>query len=263
LGGYFTSVRNFNHNRIACVNINTSIPISSWDPNANNVVYSMVRYQNKIYAGGLFTNIGGQNRTHFAELDTASSSASLWNPAPNNIVHSLFITNDTLLIGGYFSLIEGQQRYRLAEYDLSNHSLNGWAPTFSNTVLHVSSYNGITFIGGIYEEADAVFHPDFAAYYLNLPQSAHEIKKDQGSFTFYPNPSHSSITCNYNLEKSSRVTLKLFDLNGKMKMILLDEKGNAGMNTREVNIEELSSGIYLLRLETEDYISTSKLVKLN
>ena len=43
-------------------------------------------------------------------------------------------------------------------------------------------------------------------------------------------------------------------------MTLMDEEENSGIRSHELPLGEISSGIYLLKLETESKILTSKIV---
>ena len=52
--------------------------VTTWNPNANSYVNSLLRDGSTVYAGGSFTNIGGQPRNYIAALSIGSGSATAW-----------------------------------------------------------------------------------------------------------------------------------------------------------------------------------------
>src|SRR5207244_8983357 len=96
---------------------------TAWNPNANNTVYALAidaTSGSTVYAGGDFTNIGGQLRNRIAALDVSSGQAStLWNPNASNTVFALAATDSAVYAGGSFSTIGGQPRNHIAELDVA------------------------------------------------------------------------------------------------------------------------------------------------
>lgn len=80
-------------------------------------------------------------------------------------------------------------------------------------------------------------------------------------FTVYPNPVNDqlffSYTSNANLEKT---TVEIFDLLGKKVLQRNLEVSNS--NTSSVNITELPSGVYMVRLQLDDTYLTKKIIKM-
>lgn len=81
-------------------------------------------------------------------------------------------------------------------------------------------------------------------------------------FQNYPNPFNPSTTIKYSLSRSMEIKIELFDCVGK-KILDLD-KGfrQSGDHRVELKLDNLPSGIYFYRLNTENYSSTRKLVLL-
>ncbi|RMH71471.1 MAG: choice-of-anchor D domain-containing protein [Gemmatimonadetes bacterium] len=69
------------------------------------------------------------------------------------------------------------------------------------------------------------------------------------AITNYPNPFNPVTTFRYDLPAASPTTLKVYDLNGRLVEILLDEYQPAGQYQLLWDASYLSSGIYLYRLE--------------
>src|SRR5436853_576211 len=67
----------------------------SFNPNANNIVFSIVvQADGKILAGGEFTSIGGQTRHYIARLDPTTGLADSFDPNANGIVYSIAVQAD-------------------------------------------------------------------------------------------------------------------------------------------------------------------------
>ena len=78
----------------------------------------------------------------------------------------------------------------------------------------------------------------------------------------YPNPFNPSTVIKFQLPKASKVSLKIYDVLGEEVAILINSEMNAGEHQVDFNASSLSSGIYLYRLETENYSSAKKMILL-
>ena len=66
----------------------------------------------------------------------------------------------------------------------------------------------------------------------------------------------------FTIPKLSRVLLRVYDVLGREVATLQDGMVKAGYHQVNFNGSELASGIYLIRMETEDYNQTQKVVLL-
>ncbi len=78
----------------------------------------------------------------------------------------------------------------------------------------------------------------------------------------YPNPFNPTTTIEFALPKSSRATLKVFDLLGREVATVVDENLPVGVHKAEWNAGGFSSGVYLYRLQAGDFVETKKLLLL-
>ncbi len=76
----------------------------------------------------------------------------------------------------------------------------------------------------------------------------------------YPNPFNGITAVSFNLSRTDVVNLAVFDINGRMVMELVDGKMNAGYYEYSVDASALSTGVYILRLETPEASASQKLV---
>jgi len=78
----------------------------------------------------------------------------------------------------------------------------------------------------------------------------------------YPNPFNPSTTIRYQLPVNTHVTLKIFDIIGNEVATLVNEEQQPGFYNSQFTIHnsQLSSGVYLYRLQAGDFVSTKKLL---
>lgn len=78
----------------------------------------------------------------------------------------------------------------------------------------------------------------------------------------YPNPFNPVTKIGFYLPQSSHATLKVYDMSGKEVAVLLSKKLNSGNHSFEWTPENLASGVYLYKLQTDHLTRTRKLVLL-
>ena len=121
-------------------------PTSSYGGEVNSITLS----EDKIYIGGQFTQINGQERRLVVELDRATGQLtpnkfgfSVETIAGNRIptVHTLQVHNNQLFIGGRFEIVQEKDRECVASIDLDTYELLDWKPKFgdSSGAIHIAS----------------------------------------------------------------------------------------------------------------------------
>jgi hypothetical protein len=78
----------------------------------------------------------------------------------------------------------------------------------------------------------------------------------------YPNPFNPVTLIKYQLPIKSSVSLKIFDILGKEIETLVNEVKDAGYYQVSFDASNLSSGIYLYTLQTENYFTSKKMILL-
>ena len=78
----------------------------------------------------------------------------------------------------------------------------------------------------------------------------------------YPNPFNPSTTIKYSVTQSSNVVLKIFDVLGKEVATLINEEKPAGNYEVEFDASNLSSGVYLYKLQAGNFVETKKMILL-
>jgi GEVED domain/Secretion system C-terminal sorting domain/Fibronectin type III domain len=81
------------------------------------------------------------------------------------------------------------------------------------------------------------------------------------SLNVYPNPFTDRIQLDFELQKSSNVLIQLYNLNGQLLQALQTDKLSSDMQRFELTTRDLSAGMYLVQLATEDDVVIRKVVK--
>jgi hypothetical protein len=77
----------------------------------------------------------------------------------------------------------------------------------------------------------------------------------------YPNPFNPSTTIRFDLPKTSKVTLKIFNILGEEIATLVSDQLSAGSYSYEWSgTGGMASGVYLYRLEAEGFVQTRKMI---
>jgi hypothetical protein len=81
-------------------------------------------------------------------------------------------------------------------------------------------------------------------------------------FQNYPNPFNPSTTIEFDLPKTSEVTLKVFNILGEEVATLISERLSASSYSYEWDASGLASGVYLYKIETDLYLDIKKMILL-
>lgn len=124
-------------------------------------------------------------------------------------------------------------------------------------------YNSTTYLGG------AVGDPGwFHVGTLKVVSSSTSVENMEIipiSFSLsqiYPNPFNPTTTIYYSIPKTSFVSIKVFDVLGNEIKTLVKEEKIAGNHSIEFNANKLTSGIYLYRMQADNFSETKKLILL-
>ena len=78
-------------------------------------------------------------------------------------------------------------------------------------------------------------------------------------FNNFPNPFNPSTAIRFDVKKSCRVTLKVYDIRGKEVVVLADKRYEAGSHAIRFDASGLASGLYLYRIEMGGFTATRKM----
>jgi len=76
----------------------------------------------------------------------------------------------------------------------------------------------------------------------------------------YPNPFNPLTVIPFTLAEAGRVSVRIYDIRGRMVKRLLDEERNPGQYELRFNARDLSSGIYIYELRSKNFVSRKKMM---
>jgi flagellar hook assembly protein FlgD len=87
------------------------------------------------------------------------------------------------------------------------------------------------------------------------------LNRDDYNLSVYPNPLSAATTISFSLPQSGNVWVKIYDLQGRLICTLASESMIEGehmiiWDARDENRNEVSAGIYVLKLQTAGKIET-------
>ena len=122
---------------------------TSWAPAADDLATTFMLAGDTLFAGGYFSQIGGQPRGFAAALDITSGEALPWNPDADCPVLALARSGATIFLGGLFSQVGAQPRAGIAAVDDDGGSLSAWDPGTDNRSVNALVVAGPTlYVGG-------------------------------------------------------------------------------------------------------------------
>ena len=175
-GGKFTAIGGATRERIAaiCATANCEGEVAAgdataWNPKANGVVDTIAVSGATVYAGGVFTEIGGSLRERVAavcaatkcEGEVAAGNATAWNPElVGTVVLTLAISGSTVYLGGEFTKAGGSARKDIAavcaiakcEGAIAAGKATAWKPNANAKVQVLTVSGGNVYAGGAFTE---------------------------------------------------------------------------------------------------------------
>ncbi len=96
---------------------------------------------------------------------------------------------------------------------------------------------------------------------MSLPNAGPQVPKVFALHQNYPNPFNPATTIEFTLDDNAFVTLKIYDMLGREVATLVDGERKSGVLYKKYfNASNLSSGIYIYRLQTDKKTLVKKLI---
>lgn len=102
------------------------------------------------------------------------------------------------------------------------------------------------------------FNPDTASYaYGYIPVGVNNPQIERVSVSVYPNPATSEVSLSFTLKNAEMLTFDVIDLNGK---VLFTDKASCakGFNAVRFPIDQLSNGLYMIKMKGANLTATEK-----
>ncbi len=91
---------------------------------------------------------------------------------------------------------------------------------------------------------------------------SNNVPSEYKLFNNYPNPFNPNTTIRFNLMKAGDVKLRVYDITGRLIKTLINQRLTAGEFKVDFAGTDLSSGVYIYRIETSDFKDTKKMMLL-
>ena len=200
---------------------------------ATDTIYSDIK---AFYMGYPWTTYIALPPTNITEFSVTISTTVQGFPLPIRIASEL----DNNVLQTYF-------HYQPTYYDFTTAVINY---SHNASGLQPSQYYGarfgvITWIGNYY--ADTAF--------TSLTSGIKEIAGQDNDVMVYPNPANSNLTVELKSNVNELITAQLFTLNGQM---VNEFEIPANENKATLSVNELESGVYVLKLLSGDIFYTKK-----
>lgn len=94
----------------------------------------------------------------------------------------------------------------------------------------------------------------------SITNIGNDIPKEFKLFNNYPNPFNPTTDIKYDLPKSGLVSLKVYDINGRLVKEIINQMQVAGSYTARFEASNLSSGIYFYQLTAGEFKAQNKML---
>jgi len=159
----------------------------------------------------------------------------------------------TLLFTAFFGAVFGQ--YQIPLYAPGN--TGGQSSGQDNNMLSVVGQNasGLTM-----DSNNKVYLGLLAPVRYVLTDAEYTLAGNVQLFQNYPNPFKTETVIPFELSKQAEIKLKVFDILGQQIEVILDQEFPPGKHLVTFEAEKLKSGMFMYRLEVENFVATKTMV---
>ena len=254
LGGDFTHIGGAYRSLVAALDPATGLA-TSWNPAISSAsdpdVRALALAGSTLYVGGYFDHCGGQLRSNLAAIDAGSGQVTGWNPGASNRVLGLGLSGGSLFVDGEFLSLGGQSRDGMGAVDPVSGAATAWDAGSNDRGLTLAASGGDVYVGGSFTQIGAQPRTYFAAFSDGTTGvGGHPVETRLALSAGSPNPAHGSTVVAFTLPVAARVSLALYDAQGRLVRTLLDHAPRpAGEHQVALRTADLHPGLYFERLD--------------
>ena len=251
-------------------------------PAVGNIIYAVTAYNNKIIATsayGVFkTTDGGANWSNISSgiassiYCLANFNNTVYAGSSNNGVYKT--TNDglnwTLLSSGLPGgkairtvFCENEKIYAAVYSSGGIYYLptagSTWIPA-NDGLTQLTCYTVIVYKNYVYAGTYSGIFKRPKSELSSIKEIDKQIPNEYRLYNNYPNPFNPRTVIRCQLPVVSNVILKVYDIQGREVQTLVSERLQAGTYEVMFDGSMLNSGVYFYKLETENHISTKKMI---
>ncbi|MCC7431849.1 VCBS repeat-containing protein [bacterium] len=187
-------------------------------------------------------------------------------PAGTMTTTSLIVINDSPCYVGITDISLEQQYNSTVSFSKTDFVMEPFSQD-TVTVIYTHLFSDLNTVLSIYYNGGTPVEIPFEA---GLILKNGEILEPKLPETFslkqnFPNPFNPTTSINFELPITSKTKITVYDVNGRLVKVLTDKKLNAGYHQTiwdgtDGNGNKVSSGVYLYRMQTENFTKTNKMV---
>jgi len=148
-GGFSCTINGNIYKNLIRLDLTSGKIDTSFHPNPDGVVHSLMVIGNTLYLGGEFKNIDGYSRTGLAALNVVSQQILSWNPGTDKSVWALVAHTNGFFVAGDFNTIAGVSQPAFAEFALTGLMTNLNLSFPVNSIINeMIADDSILYIGG-------------------------------------------------------------------------------------------------------------------
>ena len=101
---------------------------------------------------------------------------------------------------------------------------------------------------------------DFSMHIYDPTASVDDLATEQDFLEVYPNPTDNIAYISFLLKKSANTSIKLLDITGQVVKTIENSRLNTGSHLLQLNVNDLSSGVYFIQFKEDNTVVNRKLV---
>jgi len=128
------------------------------------------------------------------------------------------------------------------------HIIDDWGDGITGSAYVIRGENNLTLVSG------SDFLGAEARHRINAITSSVNVEDvvNEQSFNAFPNPAQNKLNLQFNLLKSSEIYVVVYDVLGQTVKSIPATTYGTGINNLQINIDDLTNGIYIVALKTEE-----------
>ncbi|MBU0518447.1 T9SS type A sorting domain-containing protein [bacterium] len=118
-------------------------------------------------------------------------------------------------------------------------------------------------VSGVFDGEESALSEPFTVDYVGVrPEVTVQMPTETALHSAYPNPFNPAVNLRIDLIQSQKVTVRVYDLMGRVVADLADGTLSAGSHVLNWNASGMASGMYLVQMETDSYVGIQKVLLL-
>lgn len=250
---------------------------TSWNPQLRTlvgyiseippVVRALTVDGGRVYIGGYFNQAAGVPRRQIAAVDAVTAVAANWDPdggvgsLSNPVIEAFEVHDGVVYVGGTFTNLGGQPRNGLAALDQITGAANAWNPNAS-PVHALAILGGRIYAGGAFTTIATQTYPGIACL---IPIAAVDVVPQvtfEPMLRLGPNPTTGLTRLDFVLPSAGRVTIDVFDVQGRMIARPVDREFAAGAHRSSWNAAPHGPGLYFVRFHGGGRTTTRRVIAI-